>query len=141
MGYDAVNMGARTQPPARPTRLTVAEVFAWIEATPGQPHAIGRYQFIPSTLARLVEIEGVPLDAPFSPVLQDRLAGRLLAEAGYADFLAGDLSRPRFMDRLAKIWAGLPLQTGKSAYHGYAGNRATISLAAFTRGMEAIFGG
>lgn len=84
--------------------------------------------------------DGVALDARFSPELQDRLAGRLLAEAGFAAFLAGEMPRARFMDRLARIWAGLPLQTGKSAYHGYAGNRATITLAAFTRGMEVIFG-
>ena len=34
--------------------MTLDEIFAWIAATPGQPHAIGRYQFIPDTLRMLV---------------------------------------------------------------------------------------
>lgn len=42
-GYDAVQHGARIAPPKPPTQMTLAEVFAWIDATPNQPHAIGRY--------------------------------------------------------------------------------------------------
>ena len=53
-GYDAVQHGARVRPGKRPTEMTLAEIFDWIEATPGQPHAIGRYQFIPTTLEWLV---------------------------------------------------------------------------------------
>ena len=80
--YDAVHHGARVSPPAPPTQLTIAQIFRWIEATPGQPHAIGRYQFIPSTLAWLVEVEGVSMEAKLGPALQDRLAARLVQDAG-----------------------------------------------------------
>ena len=49
-GYDAVQYAARIKPPKRPTQMTLADIIRWIEDTPGQHHAIGRYQIIPSTL-------------------------------------------------------------------------------------------
>lgn len=139
-GYDAVHMGARVRPPALPTQMTVGDIFSWIEATPRQPHAIGRYQFIPSTLARLVASEGVSEHERFSPALQSRLAKVLIYQAGYRAFEAGQMTRSEMMDRLAAVWAGLPLSNGLSVYHGYAGNRATITRASFASGMEAIYG-
>jgi len=57
-GYDAVQHGARIRPSKRPTQMTLGEIYRWIEATPGQPHAIGRYQFIPDTLRRVASIRG-----------------------------------------------------------------------------------
>ncbi|MGR3761852.1 hypothetical protein ACUXV3_17235 [Roseobacteraceae bacterium NS-SX3] len=140
-GYDAVQHGARQRPPKNPTQMTIAEIYAWIEATPGQPHAIGRYQLIPATLRRLVEHQGVKPQARFSPELQDRLAHQLIEEAGYTAFLAAGLDRGEFMLNLAKIWAGLPTASGKSYYDGYAGNRATLTWAHFEAEMQRIFPG
>lgn len=130
-GYDAVQHGARIRPAKPPTQMTLAEIFAWIEATPGQPHAIGRYQFIPDTLERVVAQVGARPHDRFTPAMQDRLADVLLADAGFATFMAGELSEQRFMNNLAAIWAGLPTSTGRSKYHGIAGNRATVTLAYF----------
>ena len=138
-GYDAVQYGARVKPARRPTEMTIAEIYAWIKATPGQPHAIGRYQFIPATLRRLVGIVGIDPQARFTPQVQDALADVLLAEAGYDDLRSGRIKRHAFMNNLAKIWAGLPTSTGKSHYHGYAGNRATLTWARFDAEMAAIF--
>ncbi|MEL6452578.1 MAG: hypothetical protein AAFQ19_15075, partial [Pseudomonadota bacterium] len=104
-----------------------------------QPHAIGRYQFIPPTLRRLVRQAGIPPKTRFSPQVQDRLADILLAEAGLHAFLAGDMGRTGFMNNLAKIWAGLPNDTGRSHYHGYAGNKATMTWAHFDDHMARIF--
>ncbi|WP_417720259.1 hypothetical protein [Salipiger sp.] len=140
-GYDAVNHGARRKPPRAPTQMTVSEIYAWIDATPGQPHAIGRYQFIPATLKRLVSHLGINPRSTFSPVLQDRLADQLLEEAGFSDLMTGNLSRRGFMNNIAKIWAGLPNSGGKSHYHGYAGNRATMTWAQFESEMARIFPG
>ncbi|ROU02816.1 hypothetical protein EAT49_09990 [Histidinibacterium lentulum] len=140
-GYDAVQHGARIRPPAPPTRLTIGQIDDWIRATPGQPHAIGRYQFIPPTFRRLVRQLGLPRDAPFSPAVQDRMADILLVEAGLERFLAGEIGRVDFMNRLARVWAGLPTSSGRSHYHGYAGNRATKSWAEFHGAMTAIFPG
>jgi len=140
-GYDAVQHGARVRPGRAPTQMTLREVFAWIDATPGQPHAIGRYQFIPSTLRRLVGIVGIRESARFTPEVQDKLADVLLAEAGLGEVTAGRMGRHTFMNNLAKIWAGLPNSTGRSHYHGYAGNRASITWADFDAEMAAIFPG
>lgn len=137
-GYDAVQHGARVRPPKLPTQMTVAEVFKWIKDTPGQPHAIGRYQFIPQTLARVVRKTGTKAHERFSPAVQDRLADVLLAEAGLQQFRKGTLSRTAFMNNLAKIWAGLPNSSGKSHYDGYAGNKASITWARFDAVMASI---
>ena len=140
-GYDAVQHGARIRPNKRPTDMTIGEIYDWIVATPGQPHAIGRYQFIPDTLRRLVGQAGFDRRTPFSPAVQDQLAEILLADAGLASFQSGGLTRHGFMNNLAKIWAGLPTSNGKSYYHGYAGNHATMTWARYDREMKAIYPG
>ncbi|MCZ4257526.1 hypothetical protein O4H53_18395 [Sulfitobacter sp. G21635-S1] len=137
-GYEAVQHGARVKTPKPPTQMTLAEIYRWIGQTPGQPHAIGRYQFIPATLRRVVAKLGIAPNTRFSPAVQDRLADVLLAEAGLHEFRAGRLGRVAFMNNLAKIWAGLPNVTGKSHYHGYAGNRASITWARFDAEMARI---
>lgn len=138
-GFDAVQYGAVIKPPAPPTHLTIGQIYDWIDATPGQPHAIGRYQFIPKTLRALVKRKGYAHETPFSPQVQDQLALMLLKDAGITEFLSGTKTRRAFMKRLARIWAGLPLPTGKSYYQGYAGNKASISWARFETGMAKIF--
>jgi hypothetical protein len=138
-GYDAVQHAARIKPPRRPTQMTIAEIYAWIDATPGQHHAIGRYQFIPPTLRRLVALLDIDPRTRFSPRIQDQLADRLLQEAGLQDFTDGDLSRTTFKRNLARIWAGLPLPSGRSYYDGYAGNKATMSWQRFETAMLQIF--
>lgn len=140
-GYDAVQYGARHKPDRLPTQMTLGDIFAWIEGTPGQPHAIGRYQFIPSTLARLVGILGAGPNEIFSPQMQDRLADILLHEAGLAAYRSGEMTRHAFMNNLAEIWAGLPNSSGRSHYHGYAGNAATMTWAHFDSEMARIFHG
>ncbi len=140
-GYNAVQYGARVKPPRLPTQMTVAQIYDWIDATPGQPHAIGRYQFIPATLRRLVRKVGVSEQAVFSIEVQDKLANALLVEAGLNAMQAGEISRHTFMANLAKIWAGLPTPSGKSHYEGYAGNKATMTWARFDAAMVQIFPG
>lgn len=137
-GYDAVQHGARIKPTKPPTSMTLGEIYQWIKDTPGQPHAIGRYQFIPSTLARVAQKIGAGAGRQFSPKLQDELADVLLAEAGLHRFRAGQLSRKAFMNNLAKIWAGLPNSSGKSHYDGYAGNKAAMTWAHFDAEMARI---
>ena len=140
-GYDAVQYGARIKPSKPPTAMTIKEIYDWIDATPGQPHAIGRYQFIPKTLRSLIRRIDVPETTRFSPQLQDQLADILLVEAGLVEVTSGNMTRRTFMKNIAKIWAGLPLPNGKSYYHGHAGNKATMSWAVFEREMARIFPG
>lgn len=139
MGYDAVVFAAKILPPRRPTQLTIGEINDWVAATPGQHHAIGRYQFIPKTFRRLTRELGISDRTRFSPQVQDHMANLLLAEAGLAQLRAGEISRHAFMYNLSRIWAGLPTSSGKSYYHGHAGNRATMSWAQFDTAMAQIF--
>lgn len=138
-GYDAVQRGAAIRPPRPPTAMTLGEIYRWIAATPGQPHAIGRYQFIPETLRRVAAARGFGPETRFTPEVQDALATVLLTEAGLPDFEAGTLGRRAFMGNLARIWAGLPLPDGRSFYEGFAGNRATMSWAEFENGVARIW--
>jgi len=140
-GYDAVQHGARIRPTKPPTAMTIGEIYDWIDATPGQPHAIGRFQFIPPTLRRVVNAVGYSRDTRFTPAVQDRLADVLLAEAGLQRFDRGLIGRHQFMNNLAKIWAGLPTSNGRSYYHGYAGNKASMTWAEFDAHMRRIFEG
>ena len=73
--------------------------------------------------------------------MQDQLALILLEDAGLEAFRRGEMTRRTFMRNLAKIWAGLPLPSGRSYYHGYAGNAASMTWAAFDGGMTEIWGG
>jgi muramidase (phage lysozyme) len=139
-GYDAIHHSATRLPDRPPTQLTLAEIRQWIRDTPGQQHAIGRYQVIPKTLEMLIARLGLPGNAVYSPALQDRLADSLMADAGFEELIDGTLSPEDFMDGLARIWAGLPQRGGKSAYHGFAGNRATIGRREFEGRVAEILG-
>lgn len=137
-GYDAVNTRSTVPPPKPPSQMTLAEIEAWTAATPRQQHAIGRYQIIPATLQMLrTELKLKPT-ALFDPGVQDRMAERLLNQAGFEDFLTGKVEPGAFMDAAALIWAGLPLESGLSAYDGFNGNRATITRAAYQRRIDEI---
>lgn len=140
-GYDAVQHGARIRPSKPPTRLTLREIEAWIRATPGQPHAIGRYQFIPSTLRRLTAALSLAPDTRFSPSVQDSLGDLLLAEAGLDKVQQGKITHGAFLLNLSKIWAGLPTGSGRSYYHGVAGNKATMSWDRYRSAVHEILGG
>lgn len=140
-GYNAVQHGARKKPAKRPTDMTLQEIYDWIKATPGQPHAIGRYQFIPSTLRHSAARLGLGPDTRFSPRVQDQLADLLLGDAGLLKVQQGEISAEAFMLNLAKIWAGLPTSSGRSYYHGVAGNKAVLSYDSYARQVQAILSG
>ncbi len=140
-GYDAVQHGARIRPPKPPTQMTLREIEAWTRATPGQHHAIGRYQFIPATLRRLTGLLGLEPGTRFSPSVQDRLGDLLLAEAGLTEVQRGDMSQRTFLLNLSKIWAELPTASGHSYYHGVAGNKATMSWERYAHAVREILGG
>lgn len=141
MGYDAVQHGARIKPPKPPTDMILQEIYDWITATPGQPHAIGRYQFIPATLRHSANRLDLPPETRFSPAVQDKLADLLLADAGFSKAKRGEIPPETFMLNLAKIWAGLPLPSGRSYYEGYAGNKATMDYEVYAQTVREILEG
>jgi muramidase (phage lysozyme) len=116
--------------------------------------AVGRYQFLLKTLKSLVLTDSgkeknpkdLPLDAKFTPELQDKAATILLQRRGLDDYLAGNMSPEAFSTELAKEWASMPLisdmtvtrknkqgkeeqvnlQRGQSFYSGVAGNKSLV---------------
>ncbi len=144
-GYDDYYRRVAAPPPRPLTAMRVAEVLAWQERIDARSRseAAGRYQILEDTLRRLVRQGAVPPAARFDAPTQDRLAGRLLAEAGWAAFMAGRLSAKAFGNRLARTWAALPVlsgpKRGRSHYHGTAGNRARFgadAMLAFLKGLR-----
>ena len=79
------------------------------------------------------------LSSGFTPDLQDRLAIVLLKRAGLTAFEDGRAKPAEFQDAVAKVWAGLPMQDGKSAYDGLAGNRAVITRTEYDTAFQKIF--
>ena len=117
--------------------------------------AVGRYQFIYKTLRDLVLTESgkeknpkdLPLDAKFTPELQDKAATILLQRRGLDQYLAGTISPEVFSKEIAKEWASMPLiedttvsrknkegqdvqvdlKKGQSYYSGVAGNKSLVN--------------
>lgn len=90
--------------------------------------ACGRYQIVRGTLKdlkRRLDMSGSEL---FDPAGQDKLATALLQRRGLDSYLAGTISRDRFIDNLAMEWAALPNMTGKSHYDGDGLNTARVEL-------------
>lgn len=133
-GYDSIHANTRESPPKPLTRMRLHEVLDWQRQI--RPRvvstAVGRYQFIHQTLARLSGDYHLDTDRLFDKSLQDELANRLLDECGY-----GKRQLSAFANCLAIVWAALPRVagrgTGRSAWHGVAGNRALVSRDAFVR--------
>ena len=131
-GYDQAHAGVPESPPRPLTAMTIREVLAWQKRI--RPRAVstavGRYQVIHDTLARLVERYGIDPEQRFDPAMQDRLGQLLLDECGY-----GTRRKHSFANCLARTWAALPLvsgpSAGHSAWHGTVGNRALVSPAIF----------
>lgn len=92
--------------------------------------AVGRYQFIPSTLAFAVEKAGVRAADRFTPEVQDRL---LLALVVYKRPVVGDYLSGKHdnieaaLDALALEWASVAWRDGRSYYAGWARNAAHIT--------------
>jgi hypothetical protein len=102
-----------------------------------QVFAVGRYQFIPSTLREAVKREGLSGQEPFNAEVQDRLARYLLNQKRPAigTFLSGRSNNLREAAQdLAREFASVGLtypeagrRVGQSRYAGTAGNAASIS--------------
>ena len=106
---------------------TVGQVM---EMQRSQLYAVGRYQFIPSTLRWAVNHSDVdPLDM-FTPEVQDKLALALIL---YKRPAVGAFLRDNHdligwaMNEMAKVWASIEYRNGRGYYDRIGGNRAHIS--------------
>ena len=95
-GRTAINSGTGTQILGKPlTEMTIKEVMG--HHTAGRLHAAGRYQFIGSTFREQVQKQGIPLDAKFTPALQDYMALNYMRQVGWRGIWIGptDKADPR----------------------------------------------
>lgn len=91
--------------------------------------ALGRYQFIQSTLKACLKATKTALSAKFTNDVQDLCAEHLLKERGLEDFLAGHLAADDFAMHLAQEWASVPCVKGPHAGRSYyAGDGLNKSL-------------
>lgn len=121
------------------TEMTLDEVLA-AQSGWSKNHgssAAGRYQFMKATLLGLRSELNIRGSQKLDSDLQDRLGYHLLIRRGYADFMAGKISRTEFGRRLAQEWASFPVLTvckgahrqlnrGQSYYAGDGLNKALV---------------
>ncbi len=117
------------------TSMPVSEVLVWQRqfVEEGSPSsAVGRYQFIDSTLQGLVVQLDLDQNKIFDEALQDRLAMALLERRGLRDYVENKISREEFAHNLSKEWAALPKVIGEnpsqSYYAGDGLNKARLSI-------------
>ena len=107
------------------TSMTVGEVLLWQEkfVQQGSPSsAVGRYQFIDTTLKGLVEQTDVKDTDVFDKDLQDKLAFELLERRGIREYVDEKIDRETFAHNLSKEWAGLPKVLGDNPQQSYYAN-------------------
>jgi hypothetical protein len=127
------------------TDMTIGQVLEWQDATvrQGSPSsAVGRYQIVRQTLAKLVSEVPVDPNQRYDEAMQDRLAIALLERRGSLGFISQKLSREQFAANLAQEWAALPRITGPNPHESYyAGdglNAARISTDAVLSAIDAL---
>ncbi|UWQ43747.1 hypothetical protein K3718_20290 (plasmid) [Leisingera aquaemixtae] len=109
--YDSIHHGAKVKPGKKPSQMTPAEISAWIDRTPSQPHVIGNFHIIPSTLLNLQRRLGLSDRTLFSRATQNRMATLLISGAGHQKFAAGTI---RALDRFGQV-TGQPMKRRMAA--------------------------
>jgi hypothetical protein len=162
-GYDDINgLVSRSRYPTKKlTQMTMKEILDWQESIDKfqDSEAVGRYQIMEDTLRgynndktkgsekdSLYAKAGLSSGSLFSPENQDKLATYLIQSEGLNKFLSGEISREIFANKLASVWAALPLvdgpNAGKSNYNGdRAGNKATATIQSFLDVLDKVKSG
>jgi len=113
------------------TDMTVGEVLNMQREMRAKGHestAVGRYQYIRSTLADTAAQLGMDVNSTkFDEKTQDALAIQTLRTIGLENWLAGKLDDGAFLNKVAQVWAGIPKTSGGSAHAGIGSNKAGVS--------------
>ncbi len=133
--YDSVNRGYAGDTPQGLTALTgkafdKTTVREIISMQRGWVYAVGRYQFVPTTLRFAVTMSTVSQDDFFTPEVQDRLMAALVIykRPAIGAYLRGDHDLIGWaLDDLAKEWASVEYRNGRGYYDHIGGNRAKIT--------------
>lgn len=110
------------------TKATIADVFKLQDAMRAkgmESTAVGRYQYIKSTLEGTIKQMGLnPESTTFDEKTQDAIATQTLRTIGLDQWLDGKLDDSAFLNKVARVWAGIPTTGGTSAYQGVGSNKA-----------------
>ena len=108
-----------------------------------QVYAVGRYQFIPSTLRWAVNHSSVNELDMFTPEVQDTLMATLIIykRPAVGAYLRGDHDLLGWaLDELAKEWASIEYRNGRGFYDHIGGNQAKITRAEVILVLQGIKG-
>ena len=144
--YNAINRGRAGDTPGGIQGLkgmtfenfTVGQV---IEMQRTQPYAVGRYQFIPSTLRWAVAMSDVDELDMFTPEVQDKLAAALIMykRPAVGAYIRGDHNLEGWaLNEMAKEWASIEYRNGRGFYDHIGGNRANISRAEMSSVLQEV---
>lgn len=130
------------------TSMTIAQIYNLQQQMLRQgkeSSAVGRYQYIGTTLREMVNLLGFDINkTKFNEKTQDAIAiADLRRRAGLDNWLSGSLSNEKFLERLSRIWAGLPSPSkgGASFYSGVGSNAAGTGLQAALGTLQSINAG
>lgn len=117
------------------TSMTIADVMQWQDEfvkKGNASNAVGKYQFMRTTLHGLVKQLRINPHTRFSEPLQDYFAIKLIERRGAADYINDKITLEQFAHNLSQEWAALPRMQGehpeKSFYAGDGLNEAKISI-------------
>jgi len=144
--YNAVNRGYAGDTPGGIQGLkgltfenfTVGQV---IELQRTELYAVGRYQFIPSTLRWAVNHSSVDRLDMFTPEVQDKLATALIMykRPAVGAYIRGDHNLEGWaLNEMAKEWASIEYRNGRGFYDHVGGNRAHISRAEMSSVLQEV---
>jgi len=145
--YNAINRGRAGDTPGGIQRLKgqTFENFTTQQVMDMQRHgslyAVGRYQFIPTTLRWAVAHSEVdPLDM-FTPEVQDKLATALIMykRPAVGAYIRGNHDLEGWaLNEMAKEWASIEWRNGRGFYDHVGGNRAHISRAEMSAALQTV---
>ena len=122
-------LGGKTVPEL--TKMTLNQIFDYqrqMVQGGSESSAVGRYQYIRKTLVNTAAQMGLnPATTVFNQQTQDAIATYTLRSIGLDKWLNGQMTDEDFLNRVAKIWAGIPTTAGVSAYQGVGSNKAGTS--------------
>lgn len=142
-GFGMVSGFAPVLPRQELETMTIGAVLDYqrkIRAMGTASSAVGRYQFIYTTLEQVVRENGISQEIIFDEEIQTYLARILMAKCGFYDMAT---PTNRLGNCLAGRWASLPLLSGtgagKSAYDGDGLNHHLVGSAQFAQVLEDRF--
>ncbi|USV40830.1 hypothetical protein [Xanthomonas phage BUDD] len=147
-GYDAIWSGSRVKTNKPASQMTFGEVMQWQRDTLNEQKsrgipanrrssAVGRYQFISSTLKAQMAAAGFKEDDLFNEENQDKLALTLLNQGGNLDkFKSGRISAGKFQDYIASQWASQKTSSGAGMYNAAGFNHAGHSSLGFLEAAQ-----